>query len=57
MPWLDAGIESGIATVDSNRLWIDLFPEKGKTSVVCNFMMHELHDLKMFSKINEICVV
>ena len=30
MPWLDTGIESGIATVDSNHLWIDLFPEKAK---------------------------
>ena len=30
MPWLDTGIESVTATVDSNHLWIDLFPEKAK---------------------------
>ena len=46
MPWPDTGIESGIATVDSNYLWIDLFPEKAKTSVVCNVMMYEKHDVR-----------
>ena len=28
VPWLDTGIESGIVIVDSNHLWIDLFPKR-----------------------------
>ena len=30
MPWLDTGIEYGIVTVDSNHLWIVLFPKKAR---------------------------
>ena len=53
MPWLDTGIESGTPKVDGNRLLIDLFLKR-KTLVVCNVMMYEMHDVMMFSGINEI---
>ena len=46
MPWLDTGIESGIATVDSNHLWIDLFPKKAEHQLYT--MMYEMHDVMMF---------
>ena len=51
VPWLDTGIESGITTVDSNYLWIDLFPEKAEHQLYANVMMYEMHDVL---KINEI---
>ena len=36
--------------VDGSHLLIDLFLDKGKTLVVCNVMMYEMHGVMMFSK-------